>query len=714
MFNLYKKNIFCFLFTAAFFTLSGESINLEVISSDSQHKTPVVVKAEWNEKWFEPGKNYEYNHNLARIASILAQCAYDDCSDNKNNSLACIYASLGVQPEKMEFNYDIDYSLPVVGNNQCAFSFASCKLKSLPSCPELVFVTVRGTPANANEWISNLNVNDTGRSEGAVHEGFFHATTQVHSALVYYLLRNRISPENCIFLITGHSRGAAIANLLGARLVDEGWFAAERIFDYTFAAPNVSSEEKTSDEKYNFIFNIVNAEDVVPQVPPRRDMWKYKKFGVTKVLSSYWSCDEQTYENKIYAGVNSLFYKFMKRDYYPFRLGSFIPSVVTRVLTGMYSEVGSYYGSKLGLRSRAEKLFWNAFPPISSNDDFDDGNNYSSDSEKKKNGKKEKDSFAARLSKKLNEQTNGFLSYSGVAFGDMHICTTYMCFLLALDEETAFAPDTCGMVEVIIDGAFECSVFDENGKVVARVLDGLLDLKSVSSPVGAMQLLGHVVIGFPSNRNFKVAVYRDSLIPSPVSFSVEKYSPDGYLEFSSEKKYVFPFKSRVCVFDAGRDLYENGFSESRAVYFSDASRLIDEGGIKQRAVFRVQPEVSAGSLHGIVTGVHFGSRLFYMSTLAGFTLMSDENSVDLYAGFGHEQTLINRFLINFELYGRNIIIPGQLDENQKRYEFVPSLRLSLSLKPLRRTSVFFAVSADFFYDEDSVDPVYSFSGGIKF
>lgn len=708
-----KKRIFVFL---TFFLIStvfyGETLKFNLISSDSEIKKTVQIQTEWNEKWFEKKNNYIYNHNLARIASILAQTAYDECSDSDNH-LAEIYRSIGVKDSDMEFHYDIDYSKPVLGNNQCAFSFAFRPLKSLPSSPVLVFVTVRGTPANANEWISNLNVNDTERAEGQVHEGFFHAANQVHGELIYYLLKNRISPENCVFLITGHSRGAAVANLLGAHLADEGWFNIDSIFDYTFAAPNVSNEEKTSDPRYNFIFNIVNAEDVVPQVPPRRDSWKYRKFGVTKVLSSYWSCDDETYEKKVYSPVNSLFYEVMNRDYHPFRLGGFIPSVVTRILTSMYSEVGAYYGSMLGLRSKGEKLFWNAFPPISSNDSFvDEENMYADVSEKKR--KKENDSLTARITKRLNDQTNGFLSYSGVAFGDMHICTTYMCFLLALDEETAFAPDTCGMVEVIIDGAFECAVFDESGNVIARVLDGLLDLKSISAPVGAMQLIGHVVIGFPSNRNFKVAVYRDSLIPSPVSFSVEKFTPDGYLESVSEKEYVFPFKGRVCIFDAGQNLYKEGQAEIRGIYFREASRMIDEGGIKQRAVFRLQPEISAGSFHGIIAGLHLGSRLFYVSTLAGFPLMNEDKSLDLYAGIGHEQTLINRFLINFELYGRNIIIPGQLRENQKRYEFVPSLRLSLSLKPMRRTSVFFAVSADFFKDENSIEPAYSFSGGIKF
>ncbi|MCR5217865.1 lipase family protein [Treponema sp.] len=712
-----KKSILCFFFGAAFYALSGESINLKVISSDSQYKSPVMVKAEWNEKWFEPGKNYSYNHDLARIASVLAQCAYDDCSNNKDNSLAGIYSSLGVAAERMEFNYDIDYSLPVVGNNQCAFSFASKKLKSLPSSPELVFVTVRGTPANANEWISNLNVNDTEKDEGAVHEGFFHAAGQVHSALIYYLLRNRIDPENCIFLITGHSRGAAIANLLGAKLLDEGWFNSQRIFDYTFAAPNVSSEEKTFDQKYNFIFNIVNAEDVVPQVPPRRDMWKYRKFGVTKVLSSYWSCDDKTYEDVVYAKVNELFYKFMMRDYCPFRLGAFIPSIVTRILTSMYSEVGSYYGSRLGLRSKAEMLFWKAFPSIQSNDDFDDVKRAAEPADsaaEEKEADKEKDTFIDKLTKKLNEQTNGFLTYSGLAFGDMHICTTYMCFLLALDESQAFAGEDCGMVQLVLDGAFDCAVFDEDGNVLARVVDGLLELKSVKSPVGAMQLIGHVIVGFPSNRNFKVAVFRDALIPSPVSVSVERYSADGYFEKASAKEYVFPFNSRVCVLDGGQKLYEKCKIENNNIYFDEADKIIEEGGIKHRADFRIQPELSFSSTHGFTGGLHIGNRLFYVSSLVAYPFAAEEKSIDIYGGIGHEQILINRFLLNVELYGRNVIGLGELKEGQKRYELLPSARICLSLKPVRRLLAFVALGIDFPELESEINPEFYFHWGFKF
>ena len=93
-----------------------------------------------------------------------------------------------------------------------------------------------------------------------------------------YVHRLGLQQPTTRFLITGHSRGAAVANLLAAFL-DRGSYAAgeketcpelvpEHIYAYTFATPNSCSDlaERTASQ-YKNIFNIVNPEDVVPQLP---------------------------------------------------------------------------------------------------------------------------------------------------------------------------------------------------------------------------------------------------------------------------------------------------------------------------------------------------------------------------------------------------------------------------------------------------------------
>ena len=109
-----------------------------------------------------------------------------------------------------------------------------------------------------------------------------------------YLALNGITDP--IILVTGHSLGAAIANLLAAKLNSETVVyepslieetdietdnteetlipGSKNIYAYTFATPNVIDTSVNGEEqlKYNNIFNILNTNDVVPCVPRTIDL----------------------------------------------------------------------------------------------------------------------------------------------------------------------------------------------------------------------------------------------------------------------------------------------------------------------------------------------------------------------------------------------------------------------------------------------------------
>ena len=167
-----------------------EKITVPVNAEETKVKEPVDITVEWSEKLFGEKSAFYYNHTIARMACILSEVSYlreDDLKDACQ--LKSVYRVLGIKDENMEFHYDIDYSDAELGKNQAAFSFAIKEISSSKGKAKLVFVTVRGTPLQPNEWVSNLNVSDTVKTAAKYHEGFYIAERQVHTALMYFLLK---------------------------------------------------------------------------------------------------------------------------------------------------------------------------------------------------------------------------------------------------------------------------------------------------------------------------------------------------------------------------------------------------------------------------------------------------------------------------------------------------------------------------------------------
>jgi hypothetical protein len=158
---------------------------------------------------------------------------------------------------------------------------------------EIIVLAVRGTNATNAEWSSNFDVGaDTPEYYAAMgeshpdwvnkgnHKGFDVAMNRVLTKFYDYVERHGLNDLNRdkTILITGHSRGAAIANLLGAHFEDSAEYES---FTYTFASPFCTTDQNAA--KYKTIFNVANEDDLIAYLP--LEVWGFKKYGVTKSIS---------------------------------------------------------------------------------------------------------------------------------------------------------------------------------------------------------------------------------------------------------------------------------------------------------------------------------------------------------------------------------------------------------------------------------------------
>ncbi|MDR3310714.1 MAG: hypothetical protein LBS90_05145 [Oscillospiraceae bacterium] len=249
----------------------------------------------YSDAYFD-GSAEEFSRDLALYAFALAWSAasadtsggYTDAgaSGVKNLLAECGFSDVTL--------YGYDYE-PTADSIAAAFGH-----KTLPDGAELVAIAVRGGGYGA-EWASNFTVVPGDEYELAPEartpqHGGFHASAQkVLDYLDEYTAGTGWydAAANVKVLVTGYSRGAAVANVAAARLsggADYGGavspvrdkLAAAGVFAYTFATPRTVPLSAAG--TYGNIFNIVNPADPVTYVPAAE--WGYARYGVDIALPS--------------------------------------------------------------------------------------------------------------------------------------------------------------------------------------------------------------------------------------------------------------------------------------------------------------------------------------------------------------------------------------------------------------------------------------------
>ena len=184
---------------------------------------------------------------------------------------------------------------------------------------EVIAVYVRGTNGTIEEWSSNFNIGNLYRfgqqydaAEGKLrfpnadwkrktnHRAFDVCCNRIRTALRDYLQTFADPDAAPVFWVAGHSRGGSISNLIASYLVDEG----EKVFAYTFAAPNTTANTEASAAKYDCIFNLVNGDDFVPRLPMPE--WGFTRYGRTR---TYYASNATNSQRSSYLGNTSYSYK---------------------------------------------------------------------------------------------------------------------------------------------------------------------------------------------------------------------------------------------------------------------------------------------------------------------------------------------------------------------------------------------------------------------
>ena len=226
-----------------------------------------------------PDSAEEYSPELAELLMAFAYSAYD------NNACYMSYQNFGF--DNIHF-YSHNARENTSEESMDDLIGLGIGRKTLSDGKEVVLISVRGTSTGggildilgltgltfSSEWASNFDFvpNDRGW-----HTGFAKSAAGIYNIIKEYVTiqNSDFNKDNAIFVVTGHSRGAAVANLLSVLLSenlqnDTGiYMDSSRVFDYNFACPDTvyASIVNPDRNSYDNIFNINVAGDIVSYVP---------------------------------------------------------------------------------------------------------------------------------------------------------------------------------------------------------------------------------------------------------------------------------------------------------------------------------------------------------------------------------------------------------------------------------------------------------------
>lgn len=263
----------------------------------SDAKNNFKYTAIFDDAYFENGNSTEVaNNGLLKLSALGAISSYAKKTDSENNAIAFLEKCGFKNVEKKFSGTNTSNGKSTKNDNNHGTIY--CGWKDLNDGSRLFGFVVSGYSAGNNEWISNFNVGTNN-----LHKGFNLAANEINEIAYAYI--KKYSGSNNKVWIMGHSRGAALTNLLAIKLLETNSndksavaITTKDIYAYAFATPQYTSKDIEGFE--DCIYNFISSHDFVPYVVPSE--WGFRRAGTNFVFSNE-------------SSMKSIFKKYVGRKY---------------------------------------------------------------------------------------------------------------------------------------------------------------------------------------------------------------------------------------------------------------------------------------------------------------------------------------------------------------------------------------------------------------
>ena len=216
--------------------------------------------------------------DITKASVVLASAVYQKDEIKKVLSNGPDKNGMGYKVVLCDSTYDYVDGITFYNYNRVAYVIARKEITYNGETYLAYCVPIKGTSENA-EWFSNFDLGDPEENNG-FHKGFYKSALDVMYDLKQVFDNDGFDAQNRILWFTGHSRGAAVANICAGLFMKDSTFSqyvyASHLFCYTFACPAVAKSSVVL--PCTNIYNFNNNGDLIAMLP--RSSWGYRRFGI--------------------------------------------------------------------------------------------------------------------------------------------------------------------------------------------------------------------------------------------------------------------------------------------------------------------------------------------------------------------------------------------------------------------------------------------------